>query len=59
MHTIEHLSGQLRSLRLNSLSQAAGNLIAQAEENELSYTNHTKYSSIIEYRESKSEDGCQ
>jgi len=22
-------------------------------------TNHTKYSSIIEYRESKSEDGCQ
>ena len=37
MHSIEHLSGQLRSLRLNSLSQAAGNLIAQAEENELSY----------------------
>ena len=34
MHSIEHLSGQLRSLRLNSLSQAAGNLIAQAEENE-------------------------
>ena len=37
MHSIEHLSGQLRSLRLTSLSQAAGNLIAQAEENELSY----------------------
>jgi DNA replication protein DnaC len=37
MHSIEHLSGQLRSLRLNSLSQSAGNLIAQAEENELSY----------------------
>jgi DNA replication protein DnaC len=37
MHSIEHLSGQLRSLILNSLSQAAGNLIAQAEENELSY----------------------
>ena len=37
MHSIKHLSGQLRSLRLNSLSQAAGNLIAQAEENELSY----------------------
>ena len=37
MHSIEHLSGQLRSLRLNSLSQAAGNLIAQAEQNELSY----------------------
>lgn len=37
MYSIEHLSGQLRSLRLNSLSQAAGNLIAQAEENELSY----------------------
>lgn len=37
MHSIEHLSSQLRSLRLNSLSHQAGNLIAQAEENELSY----------------------
>jgi len=37
MHSIEHLSGQLRSLRLNSLSHEAGHLIAQAEENELSY----------------------
>ena len=37
MHSIEHLSSQLRSLRLNSLSHQAGNLIAQAEENALSY----------------------